>query len=111
MVRELAAFGRGGGGDSIGWIVVGVCDERSGTADAAGDWSCVVVCCAVDCFDAVVVGERIKMDKISPMPIRPNGNAIISTSNACWLLNPADAAVLFTTYKGARLFAGELTTN
>ena len=51
------------------------------------------------------------MDKISPMPIRPNGNAIISVSNACWLLNPADAAVLFTTYNGACLSMGELTTN
>ena len=110
-MRELATFGRGGGGDSVGLIIVGFCWGRSGTADAIDDSSCIVVCCAVDGFDADVVGERIRTDKIRPMPIRPNGNAIISTSNACWLLNPADAAVLFTTYKGARLFAGELTTN
>ena len=85
MVRELATFGRGGGGDSIGLIVVGFCSGRSGGAGAVGACaaSCVVVCSSVVCLDAVVVGERIKMDKISPMPIRPNGNATISASKAC----------------------------
>ena len=109
-MRELATFGRGGGGDSSGLIVVGFCCERSGTAEAAGDWSCIWVCFAVDGFDADVVGERIRMDKISPMPIRPNGNAIISASNACWLLNPADAAVLLLIYNGAHTSLGNLTT-
>ena len=109
-MRELATFGRGDGGDSVGLIIVGFCWGRSGTADAIDDSSCIVVCCAVDGFDTDVVGERIRTDKIRPMPIRPNGNAIISTSNACWLLNPADVAVLYFIYNGARFLLGKLTT-